>query len=1138
MHSKEARGLRTIAFVVALFAATTLMADAFAPVGVPPVEVSPTPAAFDPSAPTGFFTENAAQVENAEILYYARGDGVSVGFAAGAVLVDLRERPARDELRPWSGPAPFVPAAPAAPLRGHMVRIAMEGANPIVPRAREELPHRANFFLGDDPARWRTGVRNYAEVVYENAWDGIDVVYRPSPGGVKYDLVVHPGADLADIAFAYEGVDGLAVTPRGLSAETSLGPLRDDLPAAWQASGQPVACAIRPIAERTVGYACLGWDGTGDLVIDPLLYSTFLGGSANDNGFGIGIAVDASGAAYVTSTTYSTDFPTTPGAYDTTHNGNWDAFVAKLDPTGGGLLYSTYLGGGGDYDGGTSVAVDASGAAYVTGYTESSDFPTTPGAYDTTHNDNLDAFVAKLDPTGGGLLYSTYLGGGSHDGGSSVAVDASGSAYVTGWAYSTVPGRPDFPTTPSAFDTTHNGYSDAFVTKLNATGSGLLYSTYLGGGSYEVGYSIVLDVSGSAYVTGYTGSLDFPTTPGAFDISDNGGHDAFVTKLSPTGSGLLYSTYLGGGNSDGGASITVDAFGGTYVTGYTESSDFPTTPGAFDTTYNGGLGAQAYDAFVAKLNPTGSGLLYSTYLGGGSRDEGASITVDAFGGTYVTGYTESSDFPTTPGAFDTTYNGGPPFQAFDVFVTKHDLLPEPNSPPVLAFTSPLGGEVWDQGTSHAVTWTASDDQDSSGALVVFLNYTSSAGSGTVCGPVPGSPGLCDWIVPNIVATDVVVNGTLVDTRGLQGWDESGPIRVPPDTMPPTVTIDVPTNGEWTNANPVPVSGTASDVGSGVERVEASCDDGISWIPAAGTAAWSAECAGLAEGAHILHARAFDFTGLESVHDLVTVNVDRTPPSAPALTQADLTGVAFEDLELAWDAAADEGGPGGTTAYRVLQALGDPAGPYGEIATLPADGSPSYAFTCAGCGHSTSDPSHSFFLVQSIDAAGSAADSNLAARYVKLVGRGPHLLTVPLEVSDYDVLAVLQTLKHGIVRAYRAGTPDPWKAWDPDRAGELSTLAFGDGFWVDVAVTGQYTVAGLVRANPTVGLAAGWNLVGYASLASERVDVSLSGVPGVTRVEAFAPVPPYYLRVVTFEEMLLWGEAYWIDTTAGGSWTQG
>ncbi|WP_169089130.1 SBBP repeat-containing protein [Paenibacillus sp. PL91] len=399
-----------------------------------------------------------------------------------------------------------------------------------------------------------------------------------------------------------------------------------------------------------------------------LVYSTYLGGNSLDQGFGI--TVDASGNAYVIGVTFSTDFPVTPGAFQTTFNGGGDAFVTKLNPTGTALIYSTYLGGGlGDAgDEGRSIAVDASGNAYVTGTTNSTDFPTTPGAFDTTFNGVDDVFVTKLNPTGTALVYSTYLGGTGLEQGLSIAVDASGNAYVTGFTESS-----DFPTTPGAFDTTMSGFVDAFVTKLNLTGTALVFSTYLGGSSGDRGRGIAVDASGNAYVTGSTQSIDFPTTLGAFDTTLSGAEDAFVTKLNLTGTGLVYSTYLGGSSFDLGESIAVDPFGNAYVTGGTFSADFPTTPGAFDTTLGG-----AEDAFVTRINLTGSDLLFSSYLGGSLVDIGIGIAVDASGNAYVTGFTNSINFPTTPGAFDTTYNGNE-----DAFVAKigEIVVPGPPGPP-------------------------------------------------------------------------------------------------------------------------------------------------------------------------------------------------------------------------------------------------------------------------------------------------------------------------------------------------------------------------------------------------------------------------------------------------------------------------
>jgi Beta-propeller repeat len=441
-----------------------------------------------------------------------------------------------------------------------------------------------------------------------------------------------------------------------------------------------------------------------------LAYSTYLGGTSRGIGdlpgdTGLGIEVDSQGTAYVTGETTSDDFPTTAGALDTTLGGPVDAFVAKLNPAGSGLAYSTYLGGS-SFDAGEGIALDATGAAYVTGYSDSysSDFPTTAGAFDTSPNGDVDAFVTKLNPVGSGLEYSTYLGGSASDfpGGTSIAVDAAGAAYVTGFTVS-----PDFPTAAGAFDTSYNPGdgqdpltgTEGFVTKLNPAGSGLAYSTYLGGSAFDAGLGIAVDAAGAAYITGNTLSVDFPTTAGAFDTSFNGFGDAFVTKLNPAGSALAYSTYLGG--STFGNDIVVDSQGAAYVTGQTDSTDFPTTAGAFDTEFNGYL-----DAFVTKLNPAGTGLAYSTYLGGSDLDNGLGIAVDAAGAAYVAGDTVSPDFPTTAGAFDDDFSG----PRFDAFVTK--LVPgPPTSTPRCRVTN--GGRITaDNG--DGVTFGGSARSDAAG----------------------------------------------------------------------------------------------------------------------------------------------------------------------------------------------------------------------------------------------------------------------------------------------------------------------------------------------------------------------------------------------------------------------------------------
>jgi hypothetical protein len=396
-----------------------------------------------------------------------------------------------------------------------------------------------------------------------------------------------------------------------------------------------------------------------------LAYSTFLGGTSIDQGNGI--AVDGAGIAYVTGETSSSNFPTTPGALDSALNGNDDAFVTKLSADGSALSYSTYLGGTGNIDSGNDITVDGAGSAYVTGETISTDFPTTPGAFDTTPGSIYEAFVTKLDAAGASLVYSTYLGGsGSFDHGRGIAVDSAGSAYVSGSTSSA-----NFPTTVGAYDTTHNGDDDAFVTKLDPTGSSLAYSTFLGGNTFDGSSGIALGAGGNVYITGSTSSSDFPATAGAFDTTYNSDGDAFVTKLNAAGSALAYSTFLGGTGAggtgyDAGSGIAVDGTGRAWVTGRTDSVVFPTTTGAFDTLY-GPVG----DAFVTQLNAVGSALSYSTFLGGstggstGGTDQGSDVALDWTGDVYVAGYTTSSDFPTTAGAFDPSSNGG-----FDAFVTK------------------------------------------------------------------------------------------------------------------------------------------------------------------------------------------------------------------------------------------------------------------------------------------------------------------------------------------------------------------------------------------------------------------------------------------------------------------------------------
>ena len=401
------------------------------------------------------------------------------------------------------------------------------GANPqpqVV--GLDRLAGTSNYFIGSDPSQWHTNVANYGQVEYQDLYPGVDLVFYGNQRQLEYDYVVVPGTDPGVIKLAIDGAESMTIDGQGdLVLHTSGGDVLEHAPVVYQESGgvrQPVSGQFVLEGDGQVGFAVGAYDHTQPLVIDPVLsYSTYLGGTSLTACSGI--AVDSAGDAYVTGTTYSTDFPTTAGAFQTSlgGGGNGDAFVTKLNPTGTALVYSTYLSGT-NYDGCNGIAVDTAGNAYVTGDTTSTDFPTTTGAFQTTYRGGGDAFVTKLNSTGTALVYSTFLGGTNGDGGLGIAVDTAGNAYVTGDTTST-----DFPTTTGAFQTTYRGGGDAFVTKLNPTGTALVYSTYLGGTGDDVGFGIAVDTAGNAYVTGDTRSTDFPTTTG---LSDDlrAATDAFV----------------------------------------------------------------------------------------------------------------------------------------------------------------------------------------------------------------------------------------------------------------------------------------------------------------------------------------------------------------------------------------------------------------------------------------------------------------------------------------------------------------------------------------------------------------------------------------------------------------------------------
>ncbi len=600
-------------------------------------------------------------------------------------------------------------------LHGTDFRVSFQGSDPgTIVAAEGHLAARANFLLGNNPGRWRANVDLYQTVAYSGLYPGIDMKYGGSGRQLKSEFIVAAGADPSLVHVRYTGFEKILIDHDGsLVFQLPSGELRENPPEVYQVRGGRhvlIECSYKLHGDGTVGFAIGKYDRSLELVIDPVLsYSTYLGGSGFDSV--TGLAVDSSGNAYVTGYTDSLDFPIA-GAIQGATGGGVDAFVAKLNPAGTALLYATYIGGSGD-DRAHGLTLDSSGNAIITGTTTSPNFPLV-AAYQSVLSGGRDAFVAKLNSVGNLLVFSTYFGGAGYENGNGVASDSSGNVYVVGDTYSTnlpvlsavqslnrgrqdgfavkfnsagalqystylggagddraiaiavdsagaayITGNttsPDFPVA-NAFQPANAGGQDAFVTKLNAAGSAIVYSTYLGGsggipGFPESGNGIAVDSTLNAYVTGVTHSANFPTVGALQTGHAGGGLDAFVCKFAAAGSTLVYSTFLGGIGLDTATAIAVDAGGTAYITGNTTSPDFPMT------TPLQGTKSGSVDAFVAAVNSSGSALVFSTFFGGNSADGGNAIALNGSGKIWFAGQTSSTNFPLQTPMQATGYSEG------------------------------------------------------------------------------------------------------------------------------------------------------------------------------------------------------------------------------------------------------------------------------------------------------------------------------------------------------------------------------------------------------------------------------------------------------------------------------------------------
>ncbi len=867
------------------------------------------------------FERNVGQA-GSEVQYLARGAGYGLFIEPDSVILGLRHAASK------AGDAGT--PAPRASAQTSDVRMQLVAANRTAPADAEgPLAGYSNYLIGTDRSRWHTHVPQFEHVRYRDIYPHIDLVYYGNQQQLEYDFVVAPGGNPQSIRLQYTGIEAARVDDLGnLRLQVAGAELVEHRPTVYQTrngSRRPVDGQFRIVRKQDTGvevaFALADYDRTLPLVIDPILsYSTFLGGPIADTAGGI--AVDRNGSAYVTGSTVSMSFPTTAGAVQIANAGQSDAFVTKLSADGTRLTYSTYLGGSLD-DFSSAIAVDANGAAYVAGNTISPDFPVTPGAIQSTLDGSgtSDAFVAKLSPDGSSLTYATYLGGSDNDSGSGIAVDSHGSAYVAGLTYSkdfpyvaggiskSMPGRWDtfvakistdgsrllhstylggvndtpasiavdstgaayvtgsattaFPVTAGAYQTVNAGPHDVYVSKISPDGKSFAYSTFLGGSANDVGYGIAVDSKGSAYVTGATVSSDFPVTPSAFQTKNRTRvSGSFVTKFSADGSSLVYSTYLDGTEQDTAVAIAVDNHGRAYVTGSTQSTDFPVTQGA----PKGSLTNGDTDGFVSVLNSTGAALVYSTFMGGSASDTGKAIAVDSAGNAYVAGESSSADFPTTAGAFQTGFNGAAqevfafrfaPFTAYPSALDFGDInAGSVSGPQTLAFSNDGFNPITltsvttaTQSYRRATTCTSSLAPGASCNITVRFAPTQvgaaedtltigtsdgpalvklkgiGAGRGAVLSPTAldfgdqlvGTVSATQFVTItnpgtlNVSVTGISISGSFTQTNAciLIAPGASCPINVrftPPSTGPATGVLTVSTNA-YQNPAPVNLSGT-------------------------------------------------------------------------------------------------------------------------------------------------------------------------------------------------------------------------------------------------------------------------------------------------------------------------------------------
>ncbi len=552
--------------------------------------------------------------------------------------------------------------------------------------AQGEFSWHNNYFLGNDSSKWAPDCRNFSRVVYHEVWDGIDVEWYESKGHLEFDFVIHPGADPKQIKMVCAGLDDpLDLTPDSqLLLPISLGELRMKIPGAYQTTangvrGNDVEAQFRLLAGNLFAIDLPnGYDPAQTLRIDPLVYSTYLGGSGDDGGR----AINYNNENHVTiiGSTESTNFPTTPGALDRTFNNN-DCFVSQFNENRTELIFSTFLGGS-NGDEGSDICNDGSSGFIIAGKTYSIDFPTTNGS---RLSGISDGFITRLNQIGNQIIYSTTIGGSSGDDVISITSDSTGGCFITGVTQSN-----DFPTTTTAFQRILNGGIDCYIAHLSNDAMNLIASTYLGSSGNDGVFDLTRSRDGLV-ITGFSTNQSFPTTISSFDTTYNGGiQDCYIVKVDTNCMQLIYSTFLGGSGQDVGVNIELSSLSGVIVDGITRSMNFPVTQNAFDTTRS-----DSTRCFITLIDSSGSHLLHSTYFGTSLGITGpTAVKEDTLNSITIAGYTSCVNFPTSIESFDSDYNGG----SFDCYLSKLD-----SSLSNLIYSTFLGGNGRDQAYGLEIT---------------------------------------------------------------------------------------------------------------------------------------------------------------------------------------------------------------------------------------------------------------------------------------------------------------------------------------------------------------------------------------------------------------------------------------------------